>query len=535
MAPMDVELNLGLLLDHAVRHAAEVEIVTRTGDGSTRRYTYEAFGRRVNQLMHALDRIGLPAGTTVGTLAWNHDRHLEAYFAIPCSGRVIHTLNPRLGSDDLAYTVQQADDRVIFVDPDFVPLLDKIPDALVKVDKIVLMGDRPGDLKTVGGVETVVSEDLIADEPESYSLREIPERSPAGICFTSGTTGRPKGVVYSHRGSVLHAMALTSGAGMMIGPGDCVCAQVPMFHVNCFGLPHAAAAVGAKQVLNAGSFDPSALVDLFISEEVTFSAGVTTIWQQVAADLKNRDLRLPHLRRIINGGSRPPASLVRTYYAELDIRFLNAFGMTEGTALLAVAVPKPYMKEWDANTLAERFLPLAGVQMRIAAEDGAELPWDGISAGRLQIRGPWVAASYLGGAGADQFTDDGWFDPGDAAIGHADGYFTFVDRTKDLVKSGGEWISSADMEEAITKMPQVQEAAVIAVPDVKWGERPMACVVPVEGAAVELAQLAALLEGSKFPRWQLPDRMEILDALPRTSVGKVDKKALRARFASRDE
>ena len=533
MAPMDVELNLGMFLRHAADHCGDVEVVTREPDGSVRRYTYADLGRRADQLMHGLDALGLGIGDAVGTLAWNHDRHLEAYFAIPCSGRVLHTLNPRLSADDLAYTIGEAADRVIVVDPGFVPLLARIPDALAGLKALIVTGDTA----SAAGLpcDVIGYDDLLAGQPESHSPREIPERSPMGICFTSGTTGRPKGVVYTHRSAVLHGMAIASGAGAAVGPGDCVCVQVPMFHANCFGMPHAAAMVGAKQVLNSGPFDPAALVDLLASERVTVSAGVPTIWQMVAADLRTRKVRLPDLRHVLTAGSQPPPSLIEEFFTDFGIPMIQAWGMTESSPVLGMAWPKNHMRDWDAATLTDRVrrqagLPLAGVSVRLRDDTGADVAWDGAGMGDVQIRGPWVAGGYLGGdVGVEQFTDDGYFVTGDTAIGSSDGYLVIADRTKDLVKSGGEWISSIDMENAITGLAGVAEAAIIAVPDEKWGERPLACVVPAAGAGVTLEEVHEHLTTS-FERWQLPDRMETLEALPRTSVGKIDKKALRTRF-----
>jgi fatty-acyl-CoA synthase len=534
MAPMDVELNLGMFLRHATEHAGDVEVVTRHPDGNLSRYTYADLGRRAAQLMHGLDRLGIGTGEAVGTLAWNHDRHLEAYLGIPCSGRVLHTLNPRLSPDDLAYTITTAADRAIVVDPDFVPLLARVPDALGGLKAVIVTG--PVDAAALP-CEVIGYDDLLADQPERYAPTDIPERSPMGLCFTSGTTGRPKGVVYSHRGAVLHAMAIATGAGAAVGPSDCVCVQVPMFHANCFGMPHAAALVGAKQVLNSGPFDPSALVDLLAAERVTVSAGVPTIWQLVAADLRRRGTRLPDLRHVITAGSQPPPSLITTFWEEFGIPMVQAWGMTEASPVAGVAWPKNHMRDWDAATLTERVrrqagLPLFGVQVRLRDPDtGADVAWDGTSMGGVQLRGPWITGGYLGGgsSGADQFTDDGFFSTGDVAVGSPDGYLMIADRTKDLVKSGGEWISSIDMENAVAGLAGVAEAAVVAVPDETWGERPLACVVPSAGAEVTLERVREHLSGT-FERWQLPDRLELLDALPRTSVGKIDKRRLRERF-----
>lgn len=537
MAPMDVELNLGMLLTHATDHAGDVEVVTHEPDGSVRRYTYAEMGRRANQLMHGLDRLGIGVGEVVGTLAWNHDRHLETYFAIPCSGRVLHTLNPRLAPDDLAFTIGKAADRAIVVDPDFLPLLRGIPDAVAGVKVVILLGppdsvDEARDLPC----DVIGYDDLLADQDDHYDLIEIPERSPMGICFTSGTTGRPKGVVFTHRSAVLHAMAIATGAGAAIGPTDCVCVQVPMFHANCFGMPHAAALVGAKQVLNCGPFDAPALVDLLAVERVTVSAAVPPIWQMVAADLRRRRIRLPDLRHVLAAGSKPPPSLIEEFFTDFGIPMIQAWGMTESSPVVGVAWPKNHMRDWDAATLTDRVrrqagLPLAGVSVRLRDETGTDLPWDGVSLGDLLMRGPWVAGGYLGGdVGTEQFTPDGYFMTGDAAIGSTDGYLVIADRTKDLVKSGGEWISLIDMENAISGIAGVREAAIIAVADEKWGERPLACVVPADGAAVTLDDLHQHLAGA-FARWQFPDKLELLDALPRTSVGKIDKKTLRARFS----
>src|SRR5581483_1013737 len=362
MAPMDVELHLGMFLDHAVNHAGDVEIVTREPDGSVRRYTYADLGRRAAQFMHGLDQLGIGVGEAVGTLAWNHDRHLEAYFGIPCSGRVLHTLNPRLAPDDLGYTIGEAADRAILVDPDFLPLLRAVPEAVAGLKAVILTG--PGE--QVGEAAdlpcpVIGYDDLLADQPTDYQPAVIDERSPMGICFTTGTTGRPKGVVYSHRSAVLHGMAIASGAGAAVGPMDCVCVQVPMFHANCFGMPHAAAMVGAKQVLNSGPFDPTALVDLLAAERVTVSAGVPTIWQLVAADLRARDVRLPDLRHVITAGSQPPPSLIEAFWTEFGIPMIQAWGMTEASPVAGVAWPKNHMRDWDSSKLTARVRRQAGL------------------------------------------------------------------------------------------------------------------------------------------------------------------------------
>jgi acyl-CoA synthetase (AMP-forming)/AMP-acid ligase II len=537
MAMMDVPLNAWLLFDHAPRHFADTEIVTRTATGAIHRSTYREFGDRSQQLMHALDRLGLERGDRVGTLAWNGFRHLECYFAIPCSGRVLHTLNLRLSPEDLAYIVGHAGDRAIVVDADLLPLLEKVQGlgGLESVEHVVVMGDA---VDAPGSLTGLVSyEDLIADQLVTYPRPDIAESEPLGLCYTSGTTGRPKGAVYTHRSTFLHSLAVSSAAGLSIGPGDCVLPVVPMFHANAWGMPHAATAVGAKQVFTAGALDPRGLVDLLADEGVTLAAGVPTVWLEVADEVATRGGGLPELQRIVCGGSQPPRALIERYLRDFDIPILQAWGMTETSPLASISWPKERMRGWSEEQVTDVVrtqagLPLPGVELTIRDDDGRDVAWDGETMGQLLVRGPWVVDGYLGGDGSEQFTEDGWFRTGDVAVGSPDGYFVIADRTKDLIKSGGEWISSVDMEGALMAMPGVVEAAVIAVPDPKWQERPLACLVPGDGCAITVEDVHAHLERSGFARWQLPERIELIDAVPRTSVGKFDKKVLRTRYST---
>jgi fatty-acyl-CoA synthase len=536
MAPMDVDLTLNLILEHAVTRAGEVEVVTRDGTGSLRRYTYADFGERVARLMGALSGLGLAPGDVVATLAANSDRHLEAYFGVPCAGLVLHTLNPRLAPEQLGYVIEKAADRVILVDPEMLPLLHTVPDALGGVRAVVVLGDQVPEAAQ-GLPSPVAYEQLLDAQPSTYAPPAIDERSPMGICFTTGTTGLPKGVVYSHRSAVLHALTIASGAGIGIGPGDCACAMVPMFHANCFGLPHAAALVGAKQVLYGGSFDPAAYVDLLKAERVTFSAAVPTIWHAVAADLRARRVELPDLKLTVTAGAQPPASLVDAFWDEFGIPMVQAYGMTEASPVVGVCHPKNHMRAWDSERLSsvvrrQAAIPFATVQVSLRNDDGREVPWDGSSMGAVHLRGPAIIGDYLGEERSpEKFTEDGWFNTGDVAVGSPGGYIVIADRTKDLVKSGGEWISSVDMENAIAGMSGVADAAVIAIPDPRWDERPLPCLVAAEGSVVEIEHVRTHLEQSGFARWQLPERIELLEALPRTSVGKIDKKALRETYA----
>ncbi|HEX2626528.1 MAG TPA: long-chain fatty acid--CoA ligase [Candidatus Limnocylindrales bacterium] len=531
---MPTQLTSWLLFQNAADHFGEVEIVSKEA-GGTHRYTYRDFARRAQQLMHALDALGIERGERVATLAWNHYRHLECYFAVPCTERVLHTLNVRLSIEDLAYIIEHADDRAIFVDPDQVPTLERLAPALSRVAHIVVLG---AEVPASTLPNLVAYEDLIRGRPTTYPPREIPETAAMGLCYTSGTTGRPKGVVYTHRSTFLHSLVTTSMATFALGPGDAVFPVVSMFHANAWGIPHAAVMVGAKIVLGGRDHTAANLVDLLQRERITISVGVPTIWFSVADELARRNQKLPDLRRIFIGGAQPPTSLIERYRTEFGIPIHQIWGMTETSPLASVAWPKEYMRDWPDDRLTEVVrtqagLPLPGVQISIRGPDGAETPRDGKTMGDLLVRGPWIIDGYFRGEGKEQFTDDGWFRTGDVAIASPEGYFVIGDRTKDLIKSGGEWISSVDMERTIMALPEVEEAAVIAIPDDKWQERPLACIAVRSGHRLDLAQVRAHLAAHGFASWQLPDRIEIIDAVPKTSVGKFDKKALRARFATR--
>jgi fatty-acyl-CoA synthase len=533
MAMMDVPLNAWLLFGHASRHFADTEVVTRREPGDVHRYTYADFARRAQQLMHALDRLGVAAGERVATLSWNSYRHLECYFAFPCAGRVLHTLNLRLPPAELGWIIEDADDQAIFVDADLLPLLEQVPKAsLRRVRHIIVLADTAPDTVLPG---LISYEELIGGERETYPPKAVDERAPLGLSYTSGTTGRPKGVVCTHRSAVLHSLVVSSGAGMSIGPQDCVLPVVPMFHVNAWGMPHAAVAVGAKQVFLAGPLNPAALAQACAEERVTVTAGVPTVWLAVAEELARHPRPLPALRHIICGGSQPPRALIERYLREFGIEVVQAWGMTETSPLASVAWPKHAMHDWDDERLTtgvrtKAGLPVPGVDVLIRDAEGREVPSDGTTIGDLYVRGPWVADGYWKGAGREQF-DGGWFRTGDVAIGSPDGYFVIADRSKDLIKSGGEWISSVDMEADIMAMPQVAEAAVVAMPDPRWQERPLAFVVASGTEPVTLDAVRGHLESLGWAKWQLPDRVEHIDRIPVTGTGKFDKKLLRARLA----
>ena len=531
---MDRPLNSWLLFANAGRSHRHAEIVSRFPDGRVHRYDYGAFSSRAQQLMWALDHLGVERGAVVASLAWNHHRHLEAYFGVPCSGRVLHTLNARLSADELAYIVDHAQDRVLLVDPDLLPIVEQLAGRVPSVKTVIVLDDSVPAGTAVDG-DLLAYEELLSAEPDEYEALEIDENEPMGLCYTSGTTGRPKGVVYTHRSTFLHALAVTSAAALDIGPGDAVLPQVPMFHANAWGVPHAATAVGAKQVHYAGALDPASWVELVAAERVTIAAGVPTVWLAIAEELSASGRSLPEMRHVVCGGGQPPRALIARFRDEFGIDLVQAWGMTETSPIASLAWPQERMRDWEPDVVLDAArtqagLPVPGMEVSIRDDEGADLPFDSESMGTLHVRGPWVAHEYLGGEGADKFTEDGWFDTGDVAVGSTDGYFVIADRVKDLIKSGGEWISSVDMEAALMAIPEVAEASVIAVRDPKWQERPLACVVLRPGASLTVEAAAEHLQAAGFAKWQVPDRLEVLDEIPRTSVGKFDKKVLRARF-----
>ena len=501
------------------------EIVTRRETGR-HRYTYADFGRRVAQLAHALKELGVQPGDRVGTLAWNNYRHLELYFAVPCSGAVLHTLNPRLFPEHLEFVINDADDKVIFVDASILPALERVSANLKGVKHFVVMSDGPspnGKLTPLASYE-----ELIAGRATTYPWPDLDERDAAAMCYTSGTTGKPKGVIYSHRSSVLHSYGIAIGGGIGLAESDSILPVVPMFHANAWGLAYGATMLGSKLVFPDRFLDPVSLIDLFREEGVTFTAGVPTVWIALLQHLDKTGINLDGLRMFV-GGSALSAGLYDGLTRH-GIDMNQGWGMTETSPVAAVASIKSAMQDRDPKAVRlKQGFPIAGVEMRLAnVETGAPVPWDGKSVGEIQVRGPWVTGSYFRGVDADRFSADGWLRTGDVANVDPEGYIQIVDRTKDLVKSGGEWISSVELESAIMGHPKVLEAAVIGVPHPKWQERPVAYVVPKPDfkGAVTQEEIVEYLK-PLVAKWWLPDEVRFVDEIPKTSVGKFDKKVIR--------
>jgi len=526
----DHPLTLVSIFERGERLFADKQIVTVTADGKTRT-TYGEWAQRTRRLAGALDRLSISADGRVATFAWNTARHLELYFAAPCSGRVLHTLNIRLFPDQLTYIANHAEDEVVFVDRSLVGVLAPLLPTFETVRHVVVMDDGvptplPDDPRIVG------YDELMADATPGR-LRVDDERQAAAMCYTSGTTGHPKGVVYTHRSTYLHSVAVTTAAVLALAEQDVALPVVPMFHANAWGLPYAAVLAGATLVMPGPDLSPRGLAGLIESERVTVAGGVPIIWMGVLPELAGRDVSA--LRAILCGGSAVPPALSEAYREKVGIPLLHAWGMTETSPLGSVCHVRSAYAGADEETLAEvrsrQGIPAPGVECRIV-EPGTstELPWDDKATGELQVRGPWIASSYYRMDSSDSITEDGWLRTGDVAAIDPLGYIRLVDRTKDLVKSGGEWISSVELENHLMAHPAVAEAAVIAVPHARWSERPLATVVLKPDATATKEELLDFLR-PRVSKWWLPDDVVFIDEVPKTSVGKFSKKDLRSRFA----
>ena len=524
---MGYPLTITHLLERARRQFPRSEVVSRRPDKSMVRTTYRELGARASQLAGALARLGVRSGDRVATLCWNHREHLEAYLAIPAMGAVVHTLNLRLHPSELAYIARHAEDTVAIVDQSLLPLFEKFHADVRTLRHVIVVADL-GKPVPEGMHEY---EALIGAEPDERVWPEVDEDSAAMLCYTSGTTGNPKGVLYSHRSTVLHTLVASMRDTIGVGVSDAVLPVVPMFHAAAWGLPYAAVCVGSKLVMPGPHLDAASLLWLMQEERVTVAAGVPTIWlgilQTLDADPKAWDLS--SVRTMVIGGSAAPPSLIAGFKERHGLEVTHAWGMTETNPLGTLARVKPH-REGDALSVrSSQGFAVPFVDTRHVGEDGAPLPWDGETMGELEVRGPWVASSYFSDEGVDRFTKDGWFKTGDVVTIDADGYLRITDRSKDVIKSGGEWISSVALENALMAHPALAEAAVFAGRHPKWDERPIAAIVVKPGHEVTDDALRAHLEG-KFPKFHLPDAFVRVEQIPRTSTGKFAKIKLREQF-----
>lgn len=536
----DVPLTVPRILRHGATVHGKSEVITWTGEGEPHRRTFAEIGARSAQLAHALrDELGVGRDDRVATLMWNNSEHVEAYFAAPCMGAILHTLNLRLPAEQLVWIVGHAADRVVLVNGTLLPLLAPLLPRLETVEHVVVVG--PGDTSVLEGCRPAVHEyeALIAGRPTTYDWPDLDERDAAAMCYTSGTTGDPKGVVFSHRSIYLHAMQVNMAESMGLTDADTTLPVVPMFHVNAWGLPHAVFMTGVSLLMPDRFLQPAPLAEMIETVRPTHAAAVPTIWQGLLAELGHKPRDISSLKTVTIGGSACPPAMMQAFEDQFGIRVCHAWGMTETSPLGSLAHPPGGLtpeEEWPYRISQGRFP--ASVEARLIGPDGDVKPWDGESAGELEVRGPWVAGAYYGGAGEepmrpeDKFSPDGWLRTGDVGVITPNGYLTLTDRAKDVIKSGGEWISSVELENHLMAHDAVAEAAVVAVPDERWGERPLAVVVLAEDAGeVTYEELRAFL-GERMARWQLPERWTRIGEVPKTSVGKFDKKVLRAQYAA---
>ncbi len=533
---MDAPLRIPDILEHAAKYHAKKAIVSRNEDSTLHRYGYADAARRARQLAKALSKLGLEPGARIATLAWNNHRHFELYYAVPGAGFVCHTVNPRLFPEQLAFIFNDAQDRYLFADPCFARLVAGIAPYAKSLRGIVFNCDRdhmPKDLPE-GLPPILCYEDLIDSEDDDFEWPALDERTASGMCYTSGTTGNPKGVLYSHRSTVLHAMAVNQPGLFGIAPDETVLPVVPMFHVNAWCVPYAAALVGARIVLPGPRLDGPGLLEVIHSEKVTIGAGVPTIWLNLVNFADQAGQSVAPMNRVVVGGAACPQTLIERLAAHKALA-VHAWGMTETSPLGSVSVlsaEQQYLPEAEKMKLMlKQGRAPFGIEMRITGPDGTPMPWDGVARGDLEVRGPWIASAYFNNDDRSQFTTDGWFKTGDISTIDADGFMNIVDRSKDVIKSGGEWISSIELENLAMGHPSVQEAAVIARADSRWSERPRYIVVLREGKTLTGPDLRAFI-APHVASWWIPEDMIIVPELPHGGTGKVLKVELRGRFGA---
>lgn len=530
---MDSPLTITSIMRTAERVYSDSEIISVTADNPNHRYTYKELFERSRKLANALEGHGIKKADRVGTLAWNDHRHMELYYAVSCMGAVCHTINPRLFSEQIEFIVNHAEDRIIFTDPAFVPILETLQSKLECVEKFVVLTDEinvpRSNLKNAESYES-----FIEDQSTEYNWPDLDENAASSLCYTSGTTGDPKGVLYSHRSTVLHSYAAALPDSMSLSVNDSVMPVVPMFHVNAWSLPYAVVMVGAKLVLPGPKMgDGKTLQALIEREAVTVSAGVPTVWLALLEYLKSSASKIDSLQRVIVGGAACPLLIMEEFQQNHGVYVLHAWGMTETSPLGTVNTLKPGMEKLPKaqldNIKLKQGRPVFGVDLKIVDADDHELPWDGKAFGEVKLRGPWICSSYYKQEGSNAHDQDGWFSTGDVATVDANGYMQITDRSKDVIKSGGEWISSIELENAAVGHPAVAEAAVIGVPHPKWTERPLLIVVKKAGQQLEQEEILSWLDG-RVAKWWIPDGVAFVDELPHTATGKISKKNLRNSF-----
>jgi acyl-CoA synthetase (AMP-forming)/AMP-acid ligase II len=526
---MDAPLLITDLIRHADRHHGETEIVSKTVEGGIHRYTYREAHRRSRRLANALAALGVKPSERVATLAWNGYRHFEIYYAVAGSGAVIHTINPRLFPDQIVYIANHAEDKYVFFDLTFLPLVEKLAPQLKSVKGFVLMTDAAHMPKQSSIPNLLCYEALLEAQNDRFEWPQLDERTAACLCYTSGTTGNPKGVLYAHRSTILHAYAAALPDALNLSARDVVLPVVPMFHVNAWGLPYSCALTGTKLVFPGPHLDGKSLYELFETERVSMSAGVPTVWLGLLNYMKESKLKFSTLKGVVIGGSACPPAMIRAFQEDYGVNVLHAWGMTEMSPLGTVCTFKEKHMTMDKEARyalqGKQGRAIFGVDMRIVGQDGKELPMDGKAFGDLQVRGPWVIQRYFKDEGGDPLRD-GWFPTGDVATLDPDGYMQITDRSKDVIKSGGEWISSIDLENVAVAHPAIAEAAVIGVKHPKWDERPIVVAVKKQGQEVTKEDLLKFFEG-KIAKWWMPDDVVFVKELPHTATGKLSKLTIR--------